>query len=487
MKKRPVPPPPPLAPPLPPPPAPDFAILLLAWNAADPSGAVLGGAALPPPVARGHQLAAAAPVVALYPHLPAPLDASGAAAASAAAADAPGAAAAAPAAPAVTADVPIAAPFRSPAGAAPAAAGVAPAGFTAPPSAAPAGLAARTGGHQLPASAAAQAAATAGTGAFPAARIIGLAERAAQPLAAAGGALLRAAAALPAAPDTAAAAARSQWPAGAAPTAARPQVPAAPYAGASTAPALWVAPGPASVQAVPATPPVPSHAELPRPHSQALRPRTHPLAGDLRFDPDPELPGRPWPEATAEITGEPAPAEAADLDAPEDDLTLEENNGIEPVQPSYPAPAPAAGAPAAAGPRGLLPPPDGLNARMIQYARQAAQLVRERRDFSVIYAPNWPAWLAALEIRNRTGVPLVLYAAGLAAHCPAPAERGWLLEVERMALRRAHLVLVPDEETRQQLLAQYGSTLAAAVRVVPAHHEAAVQAALRELAHAGAQ
>ena len=132
-------------------------------------------------------------------------------------------------------------------------------------------------------------------------------------------------------------------------------------------------------------------------------------------------------------------------------------------------------------PRPRLPALDGLNFRMIQYARQATALVRGRRDFGVIYAPNWPAWLAALEIRNNSGQPLVLYAASLAADFVAPAERGWLLEIERMALRRAQLVLVPDETVRHRLHAQYGGTIGE-VRVVAAADEAAVQRVLSEIA-----
>ena len=118
---------------------------------------------------------------------------------------------------------------------------------------------------------------------------------------------------------------------------------------------------------------------------------------------------------------------------------------------------------------------------MIQYARRAAQLVRDRNDFRVIYAPNWPAWLAALEIRNSSRQPLVLYVASLAADFAAPAERGWLLEVERMTLRRATLILVPDEDLCRRLRAQYGATIGE-IRVVAAADEPRVQQVLAEVA-----
>jgi len=267
--------------------------------------------------------------------------------------------------------------------------------------------------------------------------------------------------------------ARSQWPGGPAEQpAGRGQTPAAPYVGATAgatshpkwAPVHPAAPTPArsASTTAPATSVFPTNPNIPPPHR----------AGDLLFDPDPELPLRIVPAPFDEIVAEPGAAEAHDLAAAE----------ATPEAPATtPRPLPTAAPEPALPPRPRLPALDGLNFRMIQYARQASALVRGRRDFGVIYAPNWPAWLAALEIRNTSGQPLVLYAASLAADFVAPAERGWLLEIERMALRRAQLVLVPDETVRRRLRAQYGSTIGE-VRVVAAADEAAVQRVLSEVA-----
>ena len=171
-------------------------------------------------------------------------------------------------------------------------------------------------------------------------------------------------------------------------------------------------------------------------------------------------------------------AEAYDLDAPEDDLVPD-------LAPPAAAAATAPEAVAAPEPAAAWavrqPPLDGLNFRMIQYARQAAQLVDGRQDFGVIYAPAWPAWLAALEIRNRSQRPLVLYVPALASNTAPAAERGWLLGLERMTLRRATLVLVPDAEMLRQLRAHHADALGE-VRIVPAADEAAVQQALAEVA-----
>ena len=169
-------------------------------------------------------------------------------------------------------------------------------------------------------------------------------------------------------------------------------------------------------------------------------------------------------------------AEARDLDAPEDDLV-----------PDTAPPAAAQVATETAAPESAAtwavrqPTLDGLNFRMIQYARRAAQLVDGRQDFGVIYAPGWPAWLAALEIRNRSGRPLVLYVPALASDMAPTAERGWLLGLERMVLRRATLVLVPDAEVLRQLHARHAEALGE-VRIVAADDEVAVQLVLAEVA-----
>ena len=408
--------PPPLLPMTPP----EFSILLLAWDDADPGVAVLGGMALPPTRDMVYQLAAQQPVLAVYPHLPAePAD-----------------------------------------------------GSPQPPSRQP-------DESDSPTPPATKVAATdepgvlrlplptgAGTpnDAPLQSRIVGLND-----LIPARSAQLQTILepTTDAAPRRAVASGRSQWPP--APAQGQPrqqQAPAAPYAGASpmVVMARPIAPRPVPTERPPAAPS----------RLVVLLHKLHPLAGDLNFDPDPELPALLQPLIFDEPTEEIGAAEAYDLSAPEDDLVLEE--------PTPPAAAPAAMEPIAPSePIVLFPALEGLNFRMIQYARRAAQLVRDRSDFRVIYAPNWPAWLAALEIRNSSRQPLVLYVASLAANFAAPTERGWLLEVERMTLRRATLILVPDEDLYRRLRAQYGATIGE-IRVVAAADEPHVQQVLAEVA-----
>ncbi|WP_345126766.1 glycosyltransferase family 4 protein [Hymenobacter antarcticus] len=430
---------------------PDFSVLLLAWDDADPSVAVLGGAALPPTLPLVYQLAARQPVVAVFPHLPA------------------GTASAAPsqAAPETTASIEPKTDATTAATAAP----EAPEALEAAKRAFDTTVA-LPGVQLLPGQAASQESAASSRPS----RIIGLAD-----LTPAGSSLLAVSAQLSGGASPAAqppAASRSQWPTGAnSPAASRPwQAPAAPYLGAQ---AIQVFPPP------PPAPPRPGTAESAADTpvitaGQTIQPRSHPQAGDLNFDPDPELPALRRPAIFDEPTEAIGSAEALDLAAPEDDLVPDAPVPAAAALVAAVAPEPAPAPIAEVAPVVLVPALEGLNFRMIQYARQAAQLVRGRADFGVIYAPSWPAWLAALEIRNSSGRPLVLYAAGLAADLPNPAERGWQLEIERMTMRRARLILVPTEVLRRRLLALYGSTISE-VRVIAAANEPAVQQVLREV------
>ncbi|MFC6224434.1 glycosyltransferase family 4 protein [Hymenobacter artigasi] len=443
---------------------PEFSVLLLAWDDADPTVAVLGGAALPPTLPLVYQLATRQPVLAVYPHLPAseaPVEN--------AASNAPKAAEAA----ATSAHYPIQEQTFTDSAAA-----VLPASEAAVDALE---AAVNRPGIQLLPTLAAQSKTSA-----PAqqSRIIGLTDLAAADAPEAAAPTVPGASAKPLAPSgrmLAAAPGRSQWPVGihAPALAGQWHLPAAPYLGAGSG-AFFPPPPPAPPRplvAAQATGAVPT-AAVPGFGSAGatIRPRQRPQAGDLNFDPDPDLPAVQHPAVFEETTAEIGAAEAADLSAPEDDLVPDAPAAADeaPETASLAAPRPA--------PTVLIPRLDGLNFRMIQYARQAAQLVRGRTaDFGVIYAPNWPAWLAALEIRNSSGRPLVLYLASLALDLPNPAEHGYQLEMERMAMRRARLVLVPDEALHHRLLALYEDA-AGKVRVVAATDDAAVQRVLGEVA-----
>ncbi|WP_208132178.1 glycosyltransferase [Hymenobacter sp. BT559] len=173
-----------------------------------------------------------------------------------------------------------------------------------------------------------------------------------------------------------------------------------------------------------------------------------------------------WPEALAALRQPVAPSAPA------------------PTAPSEPAPDGAATAsPAHAA---LLPaaqhyPAPDLNFQIIQYARFAVPVALAEPTYEVIYAPAWPTWLAAQELRQRTGRLLVLHVAALAAPADESAETatGWVAELQRQALRRADLVLTETTTLAERLHHELGLA-AGAVRVVPATATEAIAQALHE-------
>lgn len=130
-------------------------------------------------------------------------------------------------------------------------------------------------------------------------------------------------------------------------------------------------------------------------------------------------------------------------------------------------------------------PPDAtaadLNFQVIQYARFATSWACGKQ-FAVIYAVDWPTWLAAMEIRQLTGWPLVLHVHSLAHERAAPTETGWAVALERLALRRADLVLAASAELASQLTERY-QLAPERLRTVSATNTAAINELLHHIEH----
>jgi len=117
-----------------------------------------------------------------------------------------------------------------------------------------------------------------------------------------------------------------------------------------------------------------------------------------------------------------------------------------------------------------------LNFKIIQYARFAVPVALAEAPYAAIYAPAWPTWLAAQELRQRTGGPLVLHVATLPDE-PLAIATGWVAELQRQALRRADMVLAETPALAERLrheLDLFGAT----VHTVPAADAAAIAQAL---------
>jgi len=294
------------------------------------------------------------------------------------------------------------------------------------------------------------------------------------------------------------------WPA--APRTGSYEVPAAPYLGSTPTPP----PLPPPYPSVP-PPPAPPQAGAGSWHEPPgfAQPPQH--VYDLAFDPDPELPLLGTKATGAPALSEPGPAEAAALDAPTTQLPLADKEALTPTSdaPTLPLtperatlseglaalrrPASAALAanslpsvptPAVKTQPAPAPLSDDLHYRIIQYARFATHVGSGRgEDFGALYAPDWPVWLAALELRYRLRRPLVLHLSDLARDTAQPADRGWRLEIERYALRRAHSVFVTTPALRQRVLSQYGLR-PERVRVLARHDAAGIAAALTQISAA---
>jgi len=185
------------------------------------------------------------------------------------------------------------------------------------------------------------------------------------------------------------------------------------------------------------------------------------LLQEADLSPNPSQAG--WPEALASLR---QPALLASQPAP------------------GPPPAPAGAASGLASPApgalqpatGHYPAPD-LNYQVIQYARFAVPVALAEVDFAAIYAPAWPTWLAAQELRQRTGRPLVLHVAALAAGDePASTATGWMADLQRQALLRADLILTETSALAERLRRELGLPFATVQAVAAADAPAIAQA-----------
>ncbi|MDJ0367164.1 glycosyltransferase [Hymenobacter sp. H14-R3] len=170
-----------------------------------------------------------------------------------------------------------------------------------------------------------------------------------------------------------------------------------------------------------------------------------------------------WPEALAALR-QPASLPELPIAVPIADIVT-----TAPPATTHPALRPAAT---------HYPAPD-LNFQIIQYARFAVPVVLAEAPFAVVYAPAWPTWLAAQELRQRTGQPLVLHVSSLAAADDESVETatGWIAELQRQALHRADLILAETPALAQRLRLDLGLP-ANAVLAVPAANAAAIAQAL---------
>jgi glycogen(starch) synthase len=98
---------------------------------------------------------------------------------------------------------------------------------------------------------------------------------------------------------------------------------------------------------------------------------------------------------------------------------------------------------------------DDVGEKVIRYARVAAGLA-EQRDFDLVHAHDWMTFPAGVEIKRRTGKPLVLHVHSLSYDRGGPDARGWVYDVEKAAMEEADLVIPVSRYTGDICTGHYG-------------------------------
>ena len=98
---------------------------------------------------------------------------------------------------------------------------------------------------------------------------------------------------------------------------------------------------------------------------------------------------------------------------------------------------------------------DDVGEKVMRYARVAAGLA-EDREFDLVHAHDWMTFPAGVEIKRRTGKPLVLHVHSLSYDRGGPDARGWVFDVEKAAMDEADLVIPVSRYTGTICTGHYG-------------------------------
>jgi len=137
-------------------------------------------------------------------------------------------------------------------------------------------------------------------------------------------------------------------------------------------------------------------------------------------------------------------------------LSLPENPSTHPFSPTLPVPTDLTPyLDAAPSKQTTLYGPD-LAAQVLDFTRRAADAAA-RHSFDLIHAHDWMTALAGLEIRARTGKPLIFHVHSLTYDRAGLQDRGWIYEIEKSVLREADLVVAVSRYTRKIAIENYAA------------------------------
>ncbi len=94
------------------------------------------------------------------------------------------------------------------------------------------------------------------------------------------------------------------------------------------------------------------------------------------------------------------------------------------------------------------------NSQVINYARYASRLAA-RKEYEVIYAYDWRAFLAGIELKLVSGKPLVLHVHSLSFERGGPDCKAWIYELEKQALEKCDGILAVSSSIVTQLIEDY--------------------------------
>lgn len=124
---------------------------------------------------------------------------------------------------------------------------------------------------------------------------------------------------------------------------------------------------------------------------------------------------------------------------------------------------PLAGPPATVGPAtgppshfqdGDLYGPDLAN-KVLEFSKLAAAIAAGE-TFDLIHAHDWMTFLAAVQIKEATGKPLVVHVHASQYDRAGPQSRGWIHDIERLGMEHADLVIPVSHYTGGILASHYG-------------------------------
>lgn len=98
---------------------------------------------------------------------------------------------------------------------------------------------------------------------------------------------------------------------------------------------------------------------------------------------------------------------------------------------------------------------EDVGERVWAYAQIAASLA-EDMDFDIVHAHDWMTFVAGMEIKKRTGKPLVLHVHSLNYDRGGPDSRGWIYDIEKSAMEMADLVIPVSRYTGTICTGHYG-------------------------------